>query len=136
MVSGLLASGPKKKLLEIGCGTGNFLAFISSKLDIDAVGIDTHAPSVDACVNRGLNVKHLDLAQFVQQYPESKYDAIRAFHCLEHVNDPKALIEAMLKALAAEGRIVMSVPYSPTSLDAVKANCMNLPPPPPPDSME
>jgi cyclopropane fatty-acyl-phospholipid synthase-like methyltransferase len=88
VVSGLLANGPKKKLLEIGCGAGNFLAFISSKLDIDAVGIDTHAPSVDACANRGLNAKHLDPAQFIQRYPESKYDAICAFHCLEHVEDP------------------------------------------------
>jgi len=44
VVSGLLANEPKKKLLEIGCGT-EISAFISSKLDIDAVGMDTHAPS-------------------------------------------------------------------------------------------
>jgi 2-polyprenyl-3-methyl-5-hydroxy-6-metoxy-1,4-benzoquinol methylase len=128
VVSGLLANGPKKKLLEIGCGTGNFLAFISSKLDIDAVGIDTHSPSVDACANRGLNAKHLDLAQFIQQQPESRYDAVCAFHCLEHVENPKSSIQLMSKALAPGGRIIVSVPYSPTSLDAVKVDCMNLPP--------
>jgi SAM-dependent methyltransferase len=128
VVSGLLANGPKKTLLEIGCGTGNFLAFISSKLDIDAVGIDTHAPSVDACANKRLNAKHLDLAQFIRRYPESKYDAICAFHCLEHVDDPRSLIRLMSTALSPGGRIIISVPYSPTSLDAVKANCMNLPP--------
>jgi SAM-dependent methyltransferase len=127
-VSGLLANGPKKKLLEIGCGTGNFLAFISSKFDIDAVGIDTHLPSVDVCANKGLNAKCLDLAQFVQRYPESKYDAVCAFHCLEHVDDPRSLMKLMLSALAPGGRLIISVPYSPTSLDAVKANCMNLPP--------
>ncbi len=128
VVSGLLANEPKKKLLEIGCGTGNFLAFISSKLDIDAVGMDTHAPSVDACVNRGLDAKHLDLAQFIQRQPESKYDAICAFHCLEHVEDPGSLIQLMSKVLAPGGRILVSVPYSPTSLDTVKVDCMNLPP--------
>jgi 2-polyprenyl-3-methyl-5-hydroxy-6-metoxy-1,4-benzoquinol methylase len=128
VVSGLLAKGAKKKLLEIGCGTGNFLAFISSRLDIDAVGIDTHAPSVDACANKGLNAKHSDLAQFIQRQPESRYDAICAFHCLEHVDDPRSLIQLMSKALAPGGRIFISVPYSPTSLDAVQADCMNLPP--------
>jgi SAM-dependent methyltransferase len=115
-------------LLEIGCGTGNFLAFISSKLDVDAVGIDTHAPSVEASLKKGLDARHLDLAQFIQRYPESKYDAICAFHCLEHVADPRSLIQFMSKALAPGGRIIVSVPYSPTSRDAVKADCMNLPP--------
>lgn len=128
VVSGLLANGPRKKLLEIGCGTGNFLAFISSKLDIDAAGIDTHAPSVDACTNKGLNAKHLDLAQFIRRHPESKYDAICAYHCLEHVDDPRSLIRLMSKALAPGGRIIISVPYSPTSRDAVKPDCMNRPP--------
>jgi len=128
VVSGLLANGPRKKLLEIGCGTGNFLSFISSKLDIDALGIDTHAPSVEACASKGLSAKALDLAQFIRQHPELKYDAICAFHCLEHVDDPKSLVESMSKALVPGGRIIISVPYSPTSLDAVKPDCMNLPP--------
>jgi len=127
-VSDLLTNGPRKKLLEIGCGTGNFLSFISSKLDIDALGIDTHAPSVDACVRKGLSAKPLNLAQFIQQHPNLKYDAICAFHCLEHVGDPKSLIESMSKTLVPGGRIFVSVPYSPTSLDAVKPDCMNLPP--------
>lgn len=121
-------NGPKLELLEIGCGTGDFLAFISPKVDADIVGIDTHAPSVEACLKRDLNAKHLDLDQFIRRNPESKYDAICAFHCLEHVADPRSLIESMAKVLAPGGWIFVSVPYSPTSRDAVGVDCMNLPP--------
>jgi SAM-dependent methyltransferase len=127
-VSDLLKNGPRKKLLEIGCGTGNFLAFISSKVDIDAKGIDTHAPSVEACTSRGLSAMHLDLAQFIERYPDAKYDVVCAFHCLEHVDDPRTLVRIMSKALAPEGRIIISVPYSPTSTDAIYPDCTNLPP--------
>jgi 2-polyprenyl-3-methyl-5-hydroxy-6-metoxy-1,4-benzoquinol methylase len=47
------------------------------------------------------------------------FAAICAFHCLKHVKEPRSLIH-MSKALAPGGRIITSVPFPPTSLDAVK----------------
>ena len=122
------ATSGSKKLLEIGCGTGNFLKFITSNTNIDATGIDTHLPSVQAACTGGAQAECMDLDRFVAAFQESKFDVVCAFHCLEHVESPSALMASAIKALAPGGVVIMSVPYSPTSQDVFGIDPMNLPP--------
>jgi SAM-dependent methyltransferase len=115
-------------LLEVGCGTGRFLRFITAESNVNAIGIDTHSPSVRDCVNSGLNAECSDLDQFVHRHPDMKFDLICAFHCLEHVPDPRSTVQAMSQILSPGGCVILSVPYSPTSNDVIATNPMNLPP--------
>jgi SAM-dependent methyltransferase len=124
----LATTSQPKKLLEIGCGTGNFLKFITSSANVEATGIDTHLPSVQAACEGGVYAKCMDLDRFLAEFPESRFDVVCAFHCLEHVESPKALMVSAAKALAPGGVVIMSVPYSPTSQDVIRMDPMNLPP--------
>ncbi len=115
-------------LLEVGCGTGHFLSYISNKLPLRVMGIDTHLPSVQACWESGLWVQCCNLETFHHSDPDRKYDIICAFHCLEHVADPKSTIRLMAQMLKPGGHIIVSVPYSPTADEAVDLHPLNLPP--------
>ena len=122
------ATSQPKRLLEIGCGTGNFLKFITADDNIVATGIDTHLPSVIDARKNGVDAECMDLDSFLKSFPQIRFDVVCAFHCLEHVESPKALMLSAVKALKPGGVLIMTVPYSPTSHDTFKVDPMNLPP--------
>lgn len=117
-----------KNLLEIGCGRGNFLAYVAETTEVKVVGVDTHAPSVEACRRRGLSAHCSTVEEFTAANSSSKFDVVCAFHCLEHVADPRAFMKAMRSAVSQGGRLIVSVPYSPTSWEIIGWDAFNLPP--------
>lgn len=127
-VANMLSAFSRARLLEIGCGTGNFLDYISSRLNIDAEGLDINREAVATCKARGLRAHNIRLESFAQDYSGTGFDFVCAYHCLEHIENPKAFVASMEKILAPNGRIILSVPYSPTSLEILDWDCLNLPP--------
>jgi len=128
-VRGRLArAGGSINLLEIGCGTGNFLQMISAEPNVCATGIDNYSPSVETARAKNLDVECMDLDHFMAAFPERRFDVVCAFHCLEHVVSPKVFLNSASKALAPGGVVMFSVPYSPTSEDLLKIDPLNLPP--------
>ena len=116
-------------LLEIGCGTGKFLK-LAEKNGINVVGIDMTETSVQQCVNDGLEVYSNTLEEFINSNynTQHKFDYLVSFHCLEHVDDPKALVKAMYSVLKPTGRIFLSTPYSPMSFETSWFDPLNHPP--------
>lgn len=92
------------KLLDIGCGDGNFLAaardagWQSTGTDIGgalenarAAGLDVYG-SLDEAVSKG------------------PFDAITMWHTLEHFTDPKSTLERARSAIAKDGTLIVAVP--------------------------
>jgi SAM-dependent methyltransferase len=118
------------RLLEVGCGSGEFLFSLQPIEHVTGVGLDTTAASVMACLAKGLEVYDTPLEQITipsEQIP-SGFDVIVAFHCLEHVPDPKGFVASMMKLLKPDGRIFVSTPYSPMSFERVWFDPLNHPP--------
>ncbi|MBD2551057.1 class I SAM-dependent methyltransferase [Microcystis elabens FACHB-917] len=118
------------RLLEVGCGSGAFLCSLKPIEHVNGVGLDTTAASVVACHAKGLEVYDTPLEQITipsEQIP-SAFDVIVAFHCLEHVPDPKGFIASMVKLLKPGGRIFLSTPYSPMSFEHIWFDPLNHPP--------
>ena len=126
-----LARQPRAiRLLEIGCGSGSFLESIRPLDNVAAVGIDFTEASVAICRGKSLDVHRQTLEEFSARQHEfgNKFDAVVAFHCLEHVTDPLGLIRDMSQLLSADGRIFVSTPYSPMSIEAGWFDPLNHPP--------
>ncbi|MGG7666981.1 class I SAM-dependent methyltransferase [Dyadobacter sp. BHUBP1] len=107
---------PKGTLLDIGCGTGNFLSAV--KVD----GWKTFGTEPDSGA-RQVASKRVGATIFESIFEADlggrQYDIITMWHVLEHVHKLNETIDWLQKHLKPNGRILIAVP-NPQSHDALK----------------
>ncbi|MDK9700866.1 MAG: class I SAM-dependent methyltransferase [bacterium] len=102
------------RLLDVGCGTGEFLTR-AKQSGWNGAGIDVSPLAVEAVRKAGFPCHQGDLLSY--SAPESAFHAITFWHSLEHTSQPKAVLEKAVSLLAPKGKIVIAVPNA-TSWDA------------------
>ena len=103
------------RVLEVGCGSGTFLAMVA-RAGFHVAGVDISAEDTKfARETYGLDVTEGDLAT-VAARPE-RYDAVLLFYVLEHVPDPVAVAHQAHAVLRPGGIVIAAVPV----LDSVQA---------------
>lgn len=115
-------------LLEIGCGNGLFLEMTKQVPQLRAIGLDTTISSIEKCREKGLETYPESIESFLSNINKRDFHYIVAFHCLEHVIDPKEFVSSVLMLLKPSGKIYLSTPYSPMSFEPVWFDPMNHPP--------
>jgi SAM-dependent methyltransferase len=101
-----LRPGPRR-LLDVGCGEGEFLAEMAS-LGWDAEGIDPTADAVEAARARGVRVTQGDLTDVALE--DGAFDAITFRLAFEHIPDPVGALRACHRALNADGVVWIAAP--------------------------
>lgn len=106
------AARTSHRMLEIGCGTGLFLAYLNAKGVADFTGIDRDpklAPHIPPEVADRFRVA--DAAAFLDE-TEATFDRVALFDVLEHFapEDGARLLSRIRGRLAADGRVVVKVP--------------------------
>lgn len=101
------------RFLEIGCGTGAFLAYLAAKGCKDFWGIDQD-PALEAVMPatvRG-HFQCRDALAVLDDAGLGVFDRIVAFDVLEHFTpeDALALLTRAQNKLAAQGRVIVKVP--------------------------
>jgi 2-polyprenyl-3-methyl-5-hydroxy-6-metoxy-1,4-benzoquinol methylase len=115
------------KVLDIGCGIGNFLSRANEKTN-EVYGLELNEKAVGECRKRGLTVFN-ELIQEHSATRENFYDVVCMFQVLEHVYEVKDFLEASLKVLKPGGKIIIGVPNNePYFLGYDKYCTLNLPP--------
>lgn len=101
--------GEKGRLLELGAGDGAFLRHLAverPRWELACVEVDRNTrPERDALP--GL-VQYAAPEEVVEA--GARFDWICAFHVLEHVLEPRGLLDALRACLAPKGRLVLEVP--------------------------
>lgn len=121
---------PMANLLEIGCGTGEFLKKAQKINNLTVVGIDLAHSSVEECHRSGLKT-YCETIENYSLNPDHKiklFDFVVAFHTLEHLANPKEFIASLLPLLNRDGSIFLSTPYSPMSFESSWFDPLNHPP--------
>ncbi|HQV01758.1 MAG TPA: class I SAM-dependent methyltransferase, partial [Bacteroidia bacterium] len=102
-------NAPSKTLLDIGCGTGEFLNAAKIK-QWHVTGLE---PGVDArnlaIKNYGLHV--FDIDHLAKLKPQS-FDVITMWHVLEHIPNLHETIKQLKQILAPNGTLIVAVPNS------------------------
>ncbi len=75
-----------KKVIEIGCGRGEYLA-IMQQFNVDAYGLEDSKESVRQCRNNGLNVSKGFIENTTQKLSDAPFDAFFILNYLEHLPD-------------------------------------------------
>lgn len=97
--------GNNRSFLDFGCGNGDNLRLLS-EYGWNCTGIEIDENHVARLRNEGLNVVALSPSQL----ESGKYDAIRLWHVLEHLNNPIATLRELRRSLAVDGVVYCALP--------------------------
>lgn len=101
------AVGPVRSVLDMGCGIGNFLAYATGR-GMRAVGADVDGKAVLAARERGLEAY---LQDDIDRYvPDDSLDAASMWDVIEHLLDPRAGLEAMVRKVRPGGALLFETP--------------------------
>lgn len=103
----LLSVLPPARLLDVGCGAGQFL-LRAQAAGYSAEGIDPDHKSV-AFVRETLNIP-ARAGSFEVLDARDRFDVIGMLGVLEHVEDPVGFLEAARDRLSARGELLVGVP--------------------------
>ncbi len=105
MVQAMLTN---KRLLDFGCGAAGFL-LRAQGLAAEVTGIELEARVREHWAGRLNIVSSAESAG-------GGYDLITAFHVIEHLPDPRAMLASLARLLKPSGRMIIEVPSSEDAL--------------------
>lgn len=96
---------PKGALLDVGCGTGDFLSY-NKKLGWSVSGVEVSAKAREQAETQLQQVLYTSL----QEVPEKKFQAITLWHVLEHVGELEKTCQQIVNRLDSAGTLIVAVP--------------------------
>jgi 2-polyprenyl-3-methyl-5-hydroxy-6-metoxy-1,4-benzoquinol methylase len=99
----------KPRLLEIGCGSGDFLIEAQSRgFEVEGLEYSEHAATA---ANTRLGRQAVRVGSPEEGcLPANRYDVISAFDVIEHLRDPKKSLNHLSAALKPRGLLVIVTP--------------------------
>lgn len=97
--------------IDLGCGRGEWLELLSNR-GVNAKGVDHDENMVVICQQRGFDVRHGDIFEFLKKIEDHSVDILSAFHVIEHISF-ELLQELMVQAtrvLKPGGLIIFETP--------------------------
>ena len=97
----------KGRLLDIGCGVGDFLLQVK-KLGWEVMGVEPSEQAANIAQSR-LGFTPLKPIDY-EKLPDQSFDVITMWHVLEHVDDLKSQTKELKRLLRPGGRLVIALP--------------------------
>lgn len=98
---------PGVRVLDLGCGHGDLLAYLKEHKQIQGTGIEQDKEKAAACIARGLSVLQGDIKDEVEDYPDAAFDVVILSQTLQQVYQP----DVLLKSLSRIGKqVIVSFP--------------------------
>ena len=88
---------PGARVLDIGCGDGALLAYLTRQKGVDGRGIELSQSGVNACVAHGLSVIQGDADRDLDAYPARAFDVVVLSQTLQATRAPRRVIEALVR---------------------------------------
>ena len=89
------------RVLDLGCGNGEFLAHLREHRQCSGYGIEIDDANLLACTQRGVNVIQLNLEEGLALFEDKSFDVVLQLDTLQHLRNT----EKMLRETARVGRI-------------------------------
>lgn len=95
IISGLIPE--KARVLDLGCGDAELLAWLMEHKHVDARGVELSAEQVQAAIARGASVYQGDLESSLADYPNDAFDYVILSQTLQQVRNPLQVLKEMLR---------------------------------------
>lgn len=93
------------KVLDIGCGTGDFLKYGIDTFSVQGVGVEPNTTARNLTQNKNVTVK-----KSIKEINNDLFDVITLWHVLEHVTDLNEYFTFFKNHLKEDGILVIAVP--------------------------
>lgn len=91
------------RVLDVGCGIGDFLRFRPG-----TVGVDINPGTVAFCKEQGLPARTMEPDQL--PFGEREFDGVMLDNVLEHIENPRPLLDEIARVVVPGGRLIVGVP--------------------------
>jgi methionine biosynthesis protein MetW len=88
---------PRTKVLDLGCGEAELLAWLKENKQVDARGVEMSAAKVRRGIARGVSVYQGDIDEALADYPDSTFDTIILSQTLQETSRPLRVLTEMLR---------------------------------------
>jgi len=88
---------PGTRVLDLGCGEGQLLAWLKEKKKVDGRGVELTGSSVQKAIARGVSVYQGDLESALDDYPDRAFDYVILSQTLQETRHPLRVLQGMLR---------------------------------------
>lgn len=98
---------PHTRVLDVGCGDGTLLSYLTTFKQVDARGLEISMARVRAAVSQGLSVIQGNLETDLKDYPDGAFDTAILSQTLQATVNPEAVLSQLLRIAK---RVIVSLP--------------------------
>ena len=85
------------KILDVGCGNGELMKYITENISKDIRGIELSKSNVQKCVEKGLTVIEGNAEKDLKQFPDGSFDFVILSQTLQAFLDPENVLNELLR---------------------------------------
>ena len=85
------------KVLDVGCGNGELMKYITENISKDIRGIELSKSNVQKCVEKGLTVIEGNAERDLKQFPDGSFDFVILSQTLQAFLDPENVLNELLR---------------------------------------
>jgi 2-polyprenyl-3-methyl-5-hydroxy-6-metoxy-1,4-benzoquinol methylase len=101
---------PGGRVLDAGCATGDFLALAGERYEMWGLDVSPYATGVARAKNPGCAARIFTGFVEEQRFEPASFDAIVMWDVIEHIWDPKTVLQRLLVHLRPGGALLLSTP--------------------------
>lgn len=98
------------KVLDVGCGAGGLSANLKARQSVEVHGVELVEKAAEHALNHMDRVWNSTIEEALPKLPDGYYDCIVIADVLEHLLDPWTVLADLKKKLAADGKLISSIP--------------------------
>ena len=88
---------PEARVLDLGCGDGEFLALLRDERDARGLGIEIDPEAIALGISRGLDIIEQNLDGGLHNFPDNSFDVVVMAQAIQAVRYPDQVLEEMLR---------------------------------------
>lgn len=88
---------PNSKVLDLGCGEGELLAWLAENKGVEARGVEISATKVRRAIGRGVSAYQGDIDEVLADYSDQAFDYVILSQTLQETRWPLKVLREMLR---------------------------------------
>ena len=107
----ILSKLKAERLLDIGCGDGNFTMLMARSCGAKEVyGVDISEKGIEMAKRNGVKALRVDVDEENLPFNDNYFDVVTALEVIEHLFDPDHFLEEVYRVLKPNGIFILSTP--------------------------